>query len=463
MIFTGYIAWRTLQGDSKFLVIRGFALAFASWGGTNFHRANLTAADCTEATLKSCNFYKATLTRTNFQGSKKLNRARPGDSLLQDWDLLNLVVQRQAPGKNLANADLRGANLAGAKLAGATLKRADLSGADLSGADLRGVNLREAACVGTDFRRAQMTGAILEAWNIDTSTQLAEVDCQYVFLLEKPNPKGDQERRPHDPRRDFEPGDFEKYFQQVLDAMQILVRDGINPEAFRAAFQTLMENHGITPDDIQGMEKKGSDVLLTLAVPPAANKPQIESDFHATYELRLEAARATALLEASQQHKQDIIDLADKITHNFGQLLSNLSITNQSVSHQAMNTNSQIQGDYVGGDKFGGDKVGGDKVGGDKIGRDKIGTQINNSQNLVQAAQEIQALLDNLSEDYNPNTTKGQNLIQAEVLSAIQANPQLRQRIANALKEAGSTALEELIDHPAVNVTLAGIKGFLEA
>ena len=357
-----YVAWRTLQGDPKFFVIRSFALTFASWGGTNFHRANLTEVNCTQATLKSCNFYKAILTRANFRDTHKLNRARPGESLLQNWPVLDLLVSGQGAGLNLYKADLRGANLAGANLAGANLKQADLSEATLAGADLRNVNLREAACVGTDFRGAQLTGACLEAWNIDTSTRVEGVDCQFVFLLEHPNSQGHKERRPHSPDIAFEPGDFEKYFKQVLDAMQLLIRDGINPEAFRAAFQTLMEKHGITPENITGMEKRGNDVMLTVEVPPEANKAQIEADFHGSYQRQLEvsqvriaqleaakdqmeqqltqtqqklSASQRELLDELRQSKREVIEITDKVTHNLGQLLAHVTVVGtQSISAQ---------------------------------------------------------------------------------------------------------------------------------
>ena len=78
---------------------------------------------------------------------------------------------------------------------------------------------------------------------------------------------------------------------------------------------------------------------------------------------------------------------------------------------------------------FDGDYVRGDKVIDDKVGRDKIGTQINNFPNLAQAAKEIKELLDQLSEEYNPNTEKGQNLIKDEALKVIKENPTLEDRI----------------------------------
>jgi predicted transcriptional regulator YheO len=111
---------------------------------------------------------------------------------------------------------------------------------------------------------------------------------------------------------------------------------------------------------------------------------------------------------------------------------------------------------------FGGDYVRGNKFGGDNVGRDKIGTQINNSPNLAQAAKEIKELLDQLSEEYNPNTEKGQNSIKNEALKVIKNDSTLQQKIVNALKEGGVTTLEEAINHPVAKVVIATVKGFLE-
>jgi internalin A len=111
---------------------------------------------------------------------------------------------------------------------------------------------------------------------------------------------------------------------------------------------------------------------------------------------------------------------------------------------------------------FGGDYVRGDKIGGDKVGRDKIGTQINNSPNLAQAAKEIKELLDQLSEEYNPNTEKGQNLIKDEAVKVIKNDSTLQQKIVKALKEGSVTALEETINHPVAKIVIATTKGFLE-
>jgi gas vesicle protein len=136
--------------------------------------------------------------------------------------------------------------------------------------------------------------------------------------------------------------------------------------------------------------------------------------------------------------------------------LSNSASVNIYVNQKQEQTMSNPQ------TSFSGDYVRGDKVMGDKVGRDKIGTQINNSQNLSQAAKEIKELLDQLSDEYNPNTEKGQNSIKNEALKVIKNDSTLQQKIVNALKEGGITALEEAINHPVAKILIATTKGFLE-
>ena len=102
-------------------------------------------------------------------------------------------------------------------------------------------------------------------------------------------------------------------------------------------------------------------------------------------------------------------------------------------------------------------------TGDQNVAGDNIGIQNNNySPNLAQAAKEIKELLDQLSEEYNPNTEKGQNLIKDEAVNAIKKDSTLQQKIVNALKEGSVTALEEAINHPVAKIVIATTKGFLE-
>jgi uncharacterized protein YjbI with pentapeptide repeats len=252
--------------------------------------------------------------------------------------------------QDLSNADLRGANLAGAKLHRANLTGANLSGAILHHAELHGATLTEANCIGTDFTAAQLTGACLEAWNIDSTTILKDIDCQYVFLLEQPDSRGDRERRPHNPDKCFAPGDFEKYFREVLDEVRLLIRGGVDPQAFKTAFQALMENHGIAPGDVRSISRRDGDVLIDVAIPASIAKPDVARTFDSAYEKALPAA-AQALLEAERRSKQDLIQLANKSIDSISSVLSNLTIHNTAMNHsQNPNVSTGDGSFYAGGD-----------------------------------------------------------------------------------------------------------------
>jgi hypothetical protein len=50
-----------------------------------------------------------------------------------------------------------------------------------------------------------------------------------------------------------------------------------------------------------------------------------------------------------------------------------------------------------------------------------------------------------------------------KIIESIEANPTLKQRTFNAIKEGGATALEEAINHPVAKITIATLKGFIDA
>lgn len=307
-----YIGWQALNGDDKYALIRTIAIAFAATGGTSFRNADLTNADFTSATLKSTDFRKANLTRTCWQNTKKLDRARLGNSILADAAVRELLLSGNGENKSYVGAYLYGANLSRANLKKAILQETKLDQANFQHANLEQANLAQASLIGTDFTHAKLTGACIESWNIDITTKLEQVDCRFIYLREKPDPiTGDRERRPHDPDKVFEPGDFENLYKKIINTVQILLRNGINSEAFHLAFQKIMEeNPEITPDSIQAIEKKGNDVLVTVAVPEDINKGKFEQQFFAVYELRLAAQHQAKLLEVETRHNQDIKEIA---------------------------------------------------------------------------------------------------------------------------------------------------------
>ena len=300
-----YIAWRALAGDEKEALIRSVAISFAATGGTSFRNADLTDANFTEATLKSTDFRTANLTRTCFRKTEKLDRARVGNSILADTRVRELLITRNGYKKSYVGADLQGANLTGVNLNEANLKQANLSEATLHQANLEFANLTDTQAVATDFTAACFTGACLEAWNIDAHTKLDRIDCRFVYLLENAKPgTDDRDRRPHHITKFFEPGDFEKRNKKIMETVQILLKDGINPEAFATAFQNSMQEFpDITPDSIDEIAKKENDVLLTFKVPEGTDKGKFEQIWDEGYQAGLESQRQADQLK----HKDEII------------------------------------------------------------------------------------------------------------------------------------------------------------
>ncbi|MEM9543310.1 MAG: COR domain-containing protein, partial [Cyanobacteria bacterium P01_E01_bin.42] len=92
----------------------------------------------------------------------------------------------------------------------------------------------------------------------------------------------------------------------------------------------------------------------------------------------------------------------------------------------------------------------------------KIGTQNNYASDLTQAAKDIKSLLDQLSHDYDISTPTGQMMVGAKAVEAIENDPTLKQRVVAMLQGLGETAIEELIEHPAAKICLAGAKGFIK-
>ncbi len=143
--------------------------------------------------------------------------------------------------------------------------------------------------MGTDFSSAHMTGACVEAWNIESTTKLNNVDCRFIYLLENPKPgTDDRESRPSS--GEFQPGEFTKLFEEVLNTVDLIFRNGIDWKAFVAAFQQVQVENEDTELAIQSIENKGDGVVVVkVAVPDGADKEKIHSDFTQNYQLALQA------------------------------------------------------------------------------------------------------------------------------------------------------------------------------
>ncbi len=350
------ISRRALSGDPRDKPIRDLAVGLSSLGGTSFRGADLTDANFSEATVKSAHFKGAQLTRTCFHLSKKLHLSRAYQTSLANRTALNLLVSlRPEPKKSYVGLNLKGANLSNAQLADINLTEADLSEATLEGADMQRANLTKVQALGTCFHQTDLNAACLEAWNIDSTTQLAGTICEHIYLLQN-----QQERRPSSGT--FAPGEFTKLFEEVLNTIDLIFRDGIDWRAFLQTFQNIQVQHEGANLEIQSIENKGDGVMVVrLNANPEADKSTIHQAFKQQYQKALKAVerKYKALLQSKEQeiqHKEALIDLHRQQSADMTLITKSLAerpVTvdvNATAKSEAMQGNDQSQSVTVGGD-----------------------------------------------------------------------------------------------------------------
>ncbi len=355
LIFGTYIGWRAIKGDLKDNWIRTFAVAIASLGGTSFYNADLTDADFTGATLKNTDLRAKNFTRVCWKDTIKLDFARVGKTLLAQSEVRELLVTGNGYNKSYIHANLRGAYLVGANLNKANLKYADLSEATLAGANLNKANLREVNAIGTDFTHSYMTGACIEAWNIDRTTKLKGVDCQFIYLLEYPQHySDDRERRPSS--GNFQPGEFTKLFEHILDTVDLIFREAIDWKAFVAAYKKIKVENEDTLLEIQSIEDKRDGVIVVkVKVPLDTDKEKIHQDLIENYQLAIQAIeeKYKTLLEAEKEQieakkeqieakKEQIEAYKERIELSRSQIKTLQEVIENLTGFQLLNKSSQM-------------------------------------------------------------------------------------------------------------------------
>ncbi len=426
-----------------------FVIAFGAIGGTSFRGTDLTEANFRGARLKGTDFRGATLTRTCWYGATMLALVRPGDTYLKDGQVRQWLIG-EGKDKNFDGKDLQVLNLQGAHLADASFIGADLSGTYLQYADLSRAKLIETQLGGTD-----LTGACIKDWIINSDTNLENVICDYIYLKE-----GKQERRPADPNRNFEPGEFAKLVEEYIETVDLIFKDGIDWKAFLSSFQDLRVEYGEQDVSIQAIEKKSDGAfVLRLSVPPDANKAVIESQIKQSYEnnlKELEAEYRVKLQAKDEQiaiYRQHNTDLLNIIKLKASQPIQNIiDITAESKSMSDTHKSKyDLSNANVGG-----------IVDTAQSGSHQEFTQHNyaseEKQTLAEAADEIQKLLKQL-EKSNPTATEAQ---QIEHIND-ETTPKFKRRVVAALKAAGDTAIDEFLDNSYVKVGKAVVKGWMEA
>ena len=263
--------------------LRTIDLSAADLSGANLSDADLSGANLSGADLSRANLSKANFIVAKFSGADltevNLAKANLGGA---DFSFTNLS-KADLSGANLHGADLHSAGLSHATLHDVDLRNSSLRSADLYGvsfqnanlynADLSNADLSEGQATATNFNQATLTGACLEAWDINGSTTLRGVICDYVYLRRENGTL--KERRPRS--GNFRPGEFTTSFQKILQTIDLSFPEGIDWTAFFLAFQELSEVSGKKVLSIQAIEKKrGEALIVRLEVPQKIDKAILE-------------------------------------------------------------------------------------------------------------------------------------------------------------------------------------------
>lgn len=445
--------------------LSGVDLSGANLSEANLSEANLIGANLSDADLSGANLSDSRLSEVFLKGAN-LNKASLTGADLSRIELSGVsfdgtdlsgvyLSEADLSGIDLSGADFRGVDLSWMDLSGSDLRKANLSGANLSEANLRGsdlseadlsrVNLEGAKVLGTNFSGAVLTGACIKDWNTNRATQLKGVRADYVYLdcfL-----KTDSEKVTFSVRRPefgvFKLGEFSILFQQAIDTLDLVFIQGIDWQAFLKSFQELCSQYSDEEISVQAIERKSNGAfLIRLEIPASTNKSAIESRYKELYALQI-AALETQYEQVLKLKGVQIEDARRAIEIEKKEKASLLEIVKTMAVNQGQT--NEFHGPV-----------------GNVVGTAESGSRVQSvlhnyaseqRKNLVVAAKEIQELLDQLSTTYPVVEVPGQAVEQ------IQQNPQLKERVMGALKGGGKTALEKLIDHPAISIVLAAIEG----
>ena len=298
--------------------------------GTSFLDSNLEDADFTASDLRNTDFRAASIDHACFYRAKNLKLSRTGNSILSVSSTRDLVVTKDGYGKSYRGLNLEGAHLAGSNLSKSDLEHANLSGALLSNSDLTGAFLTEVQAIGCDFTNSQMTGVHIQAWNVDESTCLERVDCNYIYLLSEANDFGSWERLPYDTQTIFEEGDFEK-MHKVLNTVNVLLHGKVSSESLLVALQQLIsEEPSVSYDSIQAIEKREKSLLVKLDIPHEVDKGKAERILKQAYSSDITAREQALLLESERNHSKDLKEISTQFAASLNGFLSNITISSNS-------------------------------------------------------------------------------------------------------------------------------------
>jgi uncharacterized protein YjbI with pentapeptide repeats len=416
-------------------------LSMADLSSANLSKIDLSFANFSRANLRSANLSKTDLKSANFTGSHLSFANLSGANLSEAY--LRKAFLREA---NLSKAILNKANLSVTNLSVANLSQADLNLAVMEGANLQNADLSAVQALRTNFKGAYLTGACLEDWKINSKTALDNVQCDYIYL-KKGYRSEFSSRHPSD--RTFQSGEFTevtKQFQQSSETIDLFFTNGIT--GFLQSFKELQQRCTDRVLAIQEIEPKSDKTLFVrLESLPETNKESAKRFYEEQIQLvqaNYALQTSVQLLELSKQHNTEIIELAKLAigkspVNNFVNMGASAMSNSEEFTNNLEGANIANFANQV---------------------RDNARQQANQynysseTQSLADAAKEIQALLDQLSQRYPTDTKAAKRAFANEAIQHIDNDPALAQRILSALGAGSTAALEQFLNHPAASFVI---------
>ncbi|QSJ17327.1 pentapeptide repeat-containing protein [Nostoc sp. UHCC 0702] len=354
---------------------------------------------------------------------------------------------------NLANINFSEVNLYKADLQGI-----DLSYSNLSFADLRNSNLSYVQAIGTDFSYANLTGACIENWNIDSSTKINDVKCDYIYLFYNHELLKFDQRRPIDTNSIFAPNEFTervRVAEKALETIDLTFTDGIDWKAFFKSFNELHQQYPEQNINIQGIERKNNTLIVRLDVNIESGvktdvvKGAIETGFKELYETNAK------FLEA--QYRRELQAKDDEIIFYRQQSTNLLEIIRQQATRP-------INVEHIMSEIYNNDLKQANIGNFANKNADNARQQANQyvhlseqKQTLAEAAAEIQRLLKQLEQN-DPTATETEKIAYVND----ETTPSFKRRFIGALQGGTETAIEEFLDNSYINIVKAIIKGWIK-
>lgn len=454
-------SYLAIKQDNGFSWLWRMYVKFAAFGGTIFSETYLTDANFSEASLKGAKFEskhsnleKTFCKKTRWHKTKDFRYANiGGDGYLTIPKVQELVINQDLRLHNhpddliFDSLYLEGINLEGAILSTeSSQSRTSFVGTNFANANLRDVDLKRANLIdvnfcGTDLTRAKLTGAVIKNWKINSETKLDDIECDFIFISDAPDENGIIQRVPHGNQK-FKSGEFKSYIIDDMGTLQLFIPDDGNRQALAAAFLELIRDQGITLANFQGIEKSGSNVKVKIRVPENTNQGIIEQDF-----ARRSQSSATISEAQNSQIDPDLQEITKNLDISQTQSLFDFVLKLIELIGEKMDRRISINGDgsYI------------ELINGNYIIH---GNYINTSQDLTQAAAQIQELLQQLQQK-QPTITEEEatNKVAEDLANQARSNGTMREKLRNWGASLASETANELIVSSVIRIacSIAGI------